>query len=110
MWREAAGGAMDGIEGTVRLYLYSPTEEPGFNVPVPSLKSLQMQLFALSRHAGWTGLDLGGGYDPYGPLVRRACEAALESGDIAWDGRGPSPSRAPRSGRPGPRGMPPAGN
>ncbi|MDA7959654.1 MAG: UPF0175 family protein [Nitrosopumilus sp.] len=80
---------MDGIEGTVRLYLYSPTEEPGFNVPVPSLKSLQMQLFALSRHAGWTGLDLGGGYDPYGPLVRRACEDALESGDIAWDGGGP---------------------
>ncbi|MDA7938971.1 MAG: UPF0175 family protein [Nitrosopumilus sp.] len=80
---------MDGIEWTVRLYLYSPTEEPGFNVPVPSLKSLQMQLFALSRHAGWTGLDLGGGYDPYGPLVRRACEAALESGEITWDGGGP---------------------
>ncbi|MDA7940890.1 MAG: UPF0175 family protein [Nitrosopumilus sp.] len=81
---------MDGIGGTVRLYLYSPTEEPGFNVPVPSLKSLQMQLFALSRHSMWAGIEFAAdGYDPYGPLVRRACEDAAGSGDITWDGGGP---------------------
>ncbi|MDA7940891.1 MAG: UPF0175 family protein [Nitrosopumilus sp.] len=87
---KTAEADLERIMGVVRLYLYSSTESPGFNVPVPSLKSLQMQLFTMTKHAQLIGAEFDDrGYDPYGSLVRGACEACSTSGEVDWDGSGP---------------------